>query len=132
MLTREQVRNIAAEMDMALKAVAAKYKMTVKMGTRHFNDMSFSFRVEAQVEEVKTSSGSVSPEEANFKRYAGLFGLSPDDWGKSFTDFSGRSFTICGLKQRNHKYPILASLGGKRYKFPAFSVKMALGKSKAA
>ncbi len=60
-----------------------------------------------------------SGERAEFAMHAPLFGLTPDDFGRSFLTRRGR-FTLVGLAPRNRKYPVIARApGGDLYKFPA-------------
>lgn len=77
-----------------------------------------------QQNEIRTKltvrSNAVSDDaiaEKDFKRNAFYFGLNADDFGKSFKS-RGETFTICGIKPRSRKYPILAkNARGKTYKF---------------
>ena len=50
--------------------------------------------------------------------YANMVGLEPSDFGMEFTQ-RGDTYTLCGLKTRNRKFPILAKKAsdGKIYKF---------------
>lgn len=57
-------------------------------------------------------------EREEFNRCALALGLSPEDYGRTF-DMQGKSFTICGVKPRARKYPLLAKdSSGDIYKFP--------------
>jgi hypothetical protein len=70
----------------------------------------------------------ITEEIESFKTNAKLFGFEPDDLGKEFS-FQGQSYTICGLKPKSRKYPVIAqSAGGKNYKFACRSVLEALGR----
>jgi len=64
--------------------------------------------------------------EKEFKRYAFMYGLKADDFGKSFNS-RGTMFKICGVSPRSHKYPILAKNNrGKTYKFGHMYVQSAI------
>lgn len=76
---------------------------------------------------VRFSMPGQSPEAEAFKQNADLFGLTPEDLGATFTQ-RGQTFEITGVATRSRKYPILASCGGKGYKFTAASVCRALGR----
>jgi hypothetical protein len=75
------------------------------------------------------NSGKAITEDADcFRDNAKLFGFEPDDLGRKFS-FQGQPYTICGLKPKSHKYPVIArSADGKNYKFPCRTVLSALGR----
>lgn len=68
-------------------------------------------------------------EREEFNRYAPALGLSPEDYGRTF-DSRGKSFTICGIKPRVRKYPVLAKdSSGSIYKFPMSRINQVLSQS---
>lgn len=71
-----------------------------------------------------------SAEAVQFKRYANLLGLSPDDLGKVFQVANGNRYKISGAKMSARKFPILAVniVDGKTYKFSQTVVKACLDK----
>tara|TARA_B100000614_G_C14333991_1_gene405956 strand:+ start:240 stop:653 length:414 start_codon:yes stop_codon:yes gene_type:complete len=84
--------------------------------------ITFKFEVSATNED-----GTVETKEASdFKKLASLYGLSPDDLGREFTTWDGKTFKITGLKRTRRKYPISATMNGKSYKFPAEQIKQHL------
>ena len=89
--------------------------------------ITFKFEVSATNED-----GTVETKEArDFKRIAEIYGLSPDDLGKTFKTWHGkRTYTITGLVRRRRKFPISAVCeNGKSWKFPAEQVKDALSRA---
>jgi hypothetical protein len=71
---------------------------------------------------------AITEESESFRSNAKLLGLEPDDLGKEFT-FRGQLYTICGLKPKSRKYPVIArSDNGKDYKFGSRTVLSALGR----
>lgn len=70
---------------------------------------------------------ALTPAREDFERLAFMYdGLKPEDFGRVFYN-RGQAFTICGLKPRSPKYPILAkNEAGQTYKFPADLVVRAL------
>ncbi len=78
-----------------------------------------TFDIDARFKLTVESTNGVNQEEANFNRYAGIYGLLPRDLGRSLTDGG----VIVGLKTRAKKYPILVERFGKRYKYSALMVK---------
>lgn len=64
--------------------------------------------------------------EAEFKKGCWKFDLNKSDFGRKF-ESNGEVFTICGLKPRSRKYPVLGKRAdGKVFKFPAARVRMLL------
>ena len=124
-LDRNDVRAVSKECEDALKAVAARYGLNLKVGTRHFTGKDVRFRVELSIAEVSSTGETLTPEALAFKRSAYAFGLSPDMLGKEFKTFQG-TYQITGLKVASRKYPILAKdiRTGKTYKFPVNALTM--------
>ena len=60
--------------------------------------------------------------------YATMVGLADVEFGARF-EIQGTTYSICGLKPRSRKYPVLAKQipTGKTYKFAVDSVKKAVG-----
>ncbi len=86
------------------------------------------FPVTLKVEVAKKGDGGIveSRIARDFKNNAGLYGLEPDDLGKTFEQ-NGETFTIKGLKTRNRKFPIIAENNkGQSYKFGEQMVKLML------
>jgi len=79
--------------------------------------------VRIEVAEEGEDGVILNREAEDFKALAAVYDLSPDDLGRKFKDSTGKTFQIVGLKSRSSKYPILATSGGKRYKFPVETVK---------
>jgi hypothetical protein len=70
------------------------------------------------VQLVITIAG-VDLEKEQFERYAHLFDLTPEHYGRAFTS-SWRNYTLVGIEPGRPKYPFVAVCAedGKRYKFP--------------
>ena len=78
-----------------------------------------TFDADARFKLTVESTNGVNQEQANFNRYAGIYGLLPSDLGRSLKDGG----VVVGLKTRATKYPILVDRFGKRYKYSATMVK---------
>lgn len=64
---------------------------------------------------VNTTASGINPEEENFKRYAELFGMKPDWFGK-WVPVNGTPHKIVGLNARASKNTvIIESKRGTRY-----------------
>jgi hypothetical protein len=118
---RQNIRQINSELEAALKQVAEKYGLEVKLGNTRFTGDNFSTKV--QVATVAEGGITMSKEATDFNRYKTILGINMD-LGQEFQR-SGKTFTIVGLKPRSKKYPILAKCSdGKTYKLPVDLVNM--------
>lgn len=128
-LTHAGMKILRAEIDAALAQVAAKHDVQIKLGTGRFSAANASFKMEVA---TKTEEGmTLSSEVTAFKAQARIFGLDPEDFGKTFHS-GGKTYTISGLVPRRPKFPVLANCleDGKRYKFPAENVRAFLNLTK--
>jgi hypothetical protein len=92
-ITEDLCRILDAEITVAMAAIAARHGLTVKVGGGSFTGASFKPRVEFLVEgEV----GASKKDEDAFRQFAGMFGLSAEMLGKTFT-VSGEAYKIVGL-----------------------------------
>ena len=116
---KEICRNIGIEVEIALKAIATKYGLTVTNTGGKFDDGSYSPRI------TFTADGAA---EGTWRTHAPSFGLPVNAFGQTFTQ-AGYSYTITGLDLGKPKYCIKAKRtdNGKEYGFPAESVRRAFG-----
>jgi hypothetical protein len=117
-LTRQLVAQIQREINEALAAVAAKHNLTLEPSRARYSDSNLKVTLELS---VQTESG----EPADFRYGAAALCLPADCWGKTVM-INGKFMTICGIKLRNRKYPVLAIYQGKTYKLTSESVSRAL------
>ena len=118
---RQNIRQINSELEAALKQVAEKYGLEVKLGNTRFTGDNFTTKV--QVATVGEGGITMSKEATDFNRYKTILGFNME-LGQEFQR-SGKTFTIVGLKPRSKKYPILAKCSdGKTYKLPVDLVNM--------
>ncbi len=108
-INKTVARDVGAAVEEALAEVAEKFGLTVEVRGGSYDATSFRPKVE-----FKTAGAA----EDEFRTYAQMFGLDPDDFGRDFVS-KGRHFRISGLATRSHTYPILATeiASGKVYKF---------------
>jgi len=123
-ITKQALSEMRIDFNEALKEVAASHDVSVSFGNCSYstdgNEATFKVKVLS-----KQNDGNVfNPEKQNFMRYASCYGLSPSDFGKTFKLFDNKTYTICGLKPRASKYPVLGEEVGtkKIFKFSASSV----------
>jgi hypothetical protein len=105
---------IRAEIVAACEAIGKKHGATIELNPGSFNAQSIRFKVE--VSAIGTD-GALTSDARNFKLYASMYGLKPEDLNKTFT-WGGNKFKLVGLSPRRPKYPFIAENEvGKRFKF---------------
>jgi hypothetical protein len=112
---RANIRQINAEIENALSAVAQKYGVEINLKNTRFSTDNYSTKIEV----CTLNNGNVMTKEAiDFNRYKNIKGINAE-LGDAF-NYQGDIFTITGYKSRSSKYPILAvsNNNGKTYKFP--------------
>jgi len=110
--TPSKLKILRIELEGALATVLEKHGLSAKLGNMKYGDTHFHCKLEVNC------GSSDDAERDEFTRQAFAYGLTGDDYGKSFTQ-GGESFRIVAFKPRSPKYPILAEkMDGKRYKFP--------------
>jgi len=115
-----------SDFEEAVKALEEKHGMTIKLAGISYTDESFSSKVTFTNNDE--NGNKVSQIAIDFQKQAGMYGLKASDLGRTFFS-NGQSFTISGLKPRNHKMPIIAtSSEGRSFKFCSNVVKEGLAK----
>ena len=111
---RSNLKALRSELDDALNKVLAKHGLSAELGNIRFGNTDFRTQLTVNVGNGEDAATN------EFKKYAIRFGLTGNEFGKTFTDSKGTKFTIVGIKPKSHKYPILAkNARGTTYKFPA-------------
>jgi len=125
-LDRPTVKHITKRLETAVKPLAEELGVAIDFGSCTFNTSNCKFQLKVSV--LDCDGKAITEESESFRSNAKLFGLQPDDLGKEFT-FRGQSYTICGLKPKSLKYPVIArSDNGRDYKFDCRTVLGALGR----
>jgi len=127
MFDRSTCRQIQGEIVELLKQRYPNLHVEAHGGKFATNGSNFTFPLELAV--IGSDGQAETQEVREFKRNASLYGLKPEDLGKTFhSPGSGHRFKITGLKSRNRRYQIMADRvrDGKGFKFDAFTVKQAL------
>ena len=95
----QNLKALRAEMDEALKSVAAKYGVAIRTGNARYTAENTTFKID-----ISTVSNGVVIDKsaADFTRYCGGYGLKPEHLGAAIT-FNGERYTIKGLASgRSH------------------------------
>ncbi len=131
MFDRPTVKKTRDKIQAVLDILSKELGCQIKVGRASFarDGSNCTFKVECA---IMSADGTVETKEVTaFRKMASLYGLSPNDLGKVFTN-AGEKFTISGLKPKANKYPILATRSdGKGFKFPVDMVKLALAAAAA-
>lgn len=116
-LDRAAVRRINNDIELALKAVADRYGVQIKVGNSRFSDSNCTTKID--ISTVNEGGTVMTKEATDFNRFASSFGITKK-LGDTF-DFRYDRYEITGLKPRSSKYPVLAKSlsSGKTFKFPA-------------
>jgi len=120
-IDRHACRLLKAKLQAALDLDNLGFKelgVDVQVGSARFSSSSATFKVEVS---IVAADGTVETKTvSDFKRCAQLWGLQPDDFGRTFRS-RGIAYEICGGKPGSYKYPILGKRvpDGKVFKFPA-------------
>lgn len=117
---KTNLRQMNAEIESALKQIASKYGLEVKLGNTRFSKQNASSKFELMT--IGDSGNIMTKEALDFNRYKNYKDIRAN-LGDSF-QFNGNTYTIVGYKARSHKYPILAKCAedGKTYKLPINTV----------
>lgn len=101
----------------ALDTVGPTLNLTLRIGSISYSATgeTASFKVSAGV--IGADGQGASKEGDDFKKYAGIYGLKPEQLGQKFT-VAGNEYEVVGLKTRAQKLPLIAKRAdGRRFKF---------------
>ena len=96
----------------ALREAVAPFGVTVESQRGQFDGPTYTAK-------FKFTAAGADPDRAEFARWAGLFGVTPEDFGRLF-QWGGAEYRLDGLQPGRAKFPFSASRvsDGKRFKFP--------------
>lgn len=126
--TKQNLQALRVDIQAALTAVGEKHGIQLTYGNASFNSTGLTFSGKL-AGAVIDSDGSVASQEAqDFKTYAALYDMKPEDLGFQF-EHDGAMHEIIGLSRKAPKYPILVKnlSNQKTYKFTADLVLLYLG-----
>lgn len=104
-LDKMEFDQVRVDITDALKEVGAKYGLSFRATNISYTSTNATIKLEAS---CLTPSGEVIFKEAeDFKKMAELYGLKPEDLGKTFEYIDGINYQIVGLKPKSRRYPIL-------------------------
>jgi len=125
-LDRPTVKYIRKRLETAVAPLAKELGVAIDFGSCTFK--TSNCRLQLKVSVLDGDGKAITEESESFKNSAKLFGLEPDDLGREFV-FRGQAYSICGLKPKSRKYPVIArSDNRKDYKFACRTILTALGR----
>lgn len=125
MITTETYKILRAKLQPHLDAISKEMGITLSMGHGSFKSHEGSLKL--HLNEVGVA-GEKLASVSEWNTYAPLYGFSKDDLGKEFI-CGGNTYKITGWTSRRYKMPIDAVRSdGKKFKFPASTVKAMLPK----
>lgn len=112
-ITNSNIDPIQADIKAALAAVEEKYGITVGFGRISYDNSNYTTKMSVSVGDADQAA------KAEFERYCFKFNIKAEAFGTTFRAH-GEEFTVCGIKPKAKKMPIIATnAAGKRYKFAA-------------
>ena len=100
-ITSTLLRDMRPDIENALKAVAERYGVTMKLGMGHYGGLSGDYKLEL----TTTGKGGETAASRDFKRYAEAYGMSPEWFGQTFQS-NGETYMIDAIHPRKRKQPI--------------------------
>ena len=93
-----------------VQAFAKKSGVVIRLGNASYNASSCTYKLEVVI--ADTASG-MSAEEAIGRKSLDLegvfFGLTADDYGRTFKNWDGDTYKLTGVKSSRPKYPVSAT-----------------------
>jgi len=120
-ITRPVLRAIQPKIQAALKRVCEENGLQLELGNATFMSDKFWLKATFSVD----TGGDFKPQmEQDFISNCWRWGMEPSDFGKSFTTFSRKTYTIVGGRPRATKRQIVGKCNrtGKEFVFSALEV----------
>lgn len=120
-LSRQNIKDIRAEMDRALGAIAKRFGLEeIKTGRISFTSESFTAKVEGRVE------GGLTKEGRRYQQFQLVYKLPP--MTEIFV-YAGSQYRITGLNRPKTKILMTSIRTGKKWAFPVSTVQAQFGVS---
>jgi hypothetical protein len=127
--TRDNLRELRPKLEAALKAFGDENGIVLSFGSISFsgNECHTKLKMATMGEATDADEAIEVMEKTKFERYAKMFGLEPEHFGKEIR-VRNELFTISGIAPNRPKFPINATRAdGKRFKLGLDTVKIGLG-----
>ena len=100
---KTNLKDIRKDFDLAVKDFEKKYGVTVQMGNISFSDYQFTSKITVTSEEKCSEEN----ERKEFSKYCRMYGLTEEDYGKTFRS-GAKEYTIIGFELSRPKYCVKA------------------------
>ena len=111
---------VSADLKDALEGFYEDDGLDIAVGEPRWNDREVTVRVKVTIAD---QSEYLDAKKAEWDAHCEYFGFSSEDFGRKF-QFGAKMYTICGIKPRNYKLPIIAKdVRGKLYKWSPSHIK---------
>jgi hypothetical protein len=114
------LRKFREDFEKAIASFAKRTGVAMKLGSASYNESSVTYKLEVCI--ADTASG-MSSEEALGRKSLDLegvfFGLTGDDYGRTWKSWDGQTYRLVGIKSSRPKYPVsgVNVITGKGFKF---------------
>jgi hypothetical protein len=121
---------MVTDIEEAIKPVAERYGVEMKMGNTKYRDNGADFRIAAAV--INEPGQAMNRDYENFIIYCNDYGLEVSDFGR-LIEINGKTCQINGISPKSTKCPILAIRikDEAQFRFTEKSVRAAIEKAKA-
>lgn len=123
------VRELRPKLDAALKVLGDELGIAFHIGSMSFlgKECNVKLKLTAMGECDNADDALEAMEKTKFERYAKMFGLEPEHFGKEIR-VRNEVFTISGIAPNRPKFPINGTRSdGKKFKLTLDTVKLGLG-----
>lgn len=104
---RPTLRKFRTDFEKAVETFSKKTGVAMTLGSAKFNDSSATFKLEIVI--VDGASGMSSQEAIGRKSLdleGAFFGLTADDYGRTWKSWDGDTYKLTGIKSSRPKYPV--------------------------
>lgn len=120
MITENKIDKIQREIRLAVAKIERENNVKISFGAQRYTQTEYGTRM--TVKTTEKSKATVKAKSSENLTISRMYGFQKNIVGKSFMS-NGKTFVITEFKTRNRKYPIIASNGGRSYKFTVQSIK---------
>lgn len=120
-IDRSSIETIKQKIKEALKPVEEELGVRIQLGTSTFNADQLNTKI--TIIPLRDGNGPSTKHGVDFKRYARIYQLRPEDLGRKFRGPSNTIYELIGCAPKSHRFPLLGKRDdGKIFKFPVDSV----------
>ena len=117
---RPALRKFRVDFEKAVEAFGKKHGVVLKLGDAKFSNTDATYKLQVVI--AGDASGMSAAEVVGRKSLeleGVFFGLKAEDYGRTFKNWDGDTYSLTGVKSSRPKYPVSATnvRTGKGYKF---------------